>query len=95
MHSVLQTHQNQLRDLARSYGVSRLRVFGSMARDDASGESDVDLLLDDAKHLTGFQLGAFQMDAQELLGRKVDLLTVNALHPMIRDRVLSEAISIE
>jgi predicted nucleotidyltransferase len=55
----------------------------------------VDLLLDDAKHLTGFQLGAFQMDAQELLGRKVDLLTVSALHPMIRDRVLSEAISIE
>jgi predicted nucleotidyltransferase len=35
------------------------------------------------------------MDAQELLGRKVDLLTVSALHPMIRDRVLSEAISIE
>lgn len=94
MHPLIRSHQKQLRDLASRYGVMRIRVFGSMAREDASETSDVDLLLDDTAHLTGFQLGALQMDAQDLLGRKVDLLTVNALHPLIRDRVLSEAVPV-
>lgn len=65
-----------------------------MARGDAGPQSDVDLLIDNASKLSGFQLGAFQMDAQDILGRKVDLVTRNALHPMIRERILKEAVPI-
>jgi predicted nucleotidyltransferase len=44
--------------------------------------------------LSGFDLGAFLMDAQELLNRRVDIVTLNALHPLIRKRVLAEAIKL-
>ena len=85
MDPLIQAHKSELLALARRYGVQGMRVFGSMARGDACPQSDVDLLLDDACGMTGFQLGALQMDLQEILGRKVDVVTLNAIHPMMRD----------
>ncbi len=92
MDALITSHEQELQALARQYGVGGLFVFGSMARGDATPDSDVDLLVDNVSQLTGFQLGALQMDAQDILGRKVDLLTRNALHPLMRERVLQEAV---
>ena len=65
-----------------------------MARGDASSSSDVDFLVEGPSPLSGFSLGALLMDAQDLLGRKVDIVTVNSLHPLMRDRVLRESLPI-
>jgi uncharacterized protein len=94
MDALIQTHQQDLQALAHQYGLRVLLLFGSMARGDATSESDVDLLVDNSAHLTGFQLGALQMDAQDLLGRRVDVLTINSIHPLLRERVMLEAISL-
>jgi hypothetical protein len=90
MHAFLEPHRAALRRLAEQHGLQSMRVFGSMARNDADAQSDVDLLVE-APGLSGFALGALLMDAQDLLGRKVDIVTVNALHPAMRDRVLLES----
>lgn len=92
MDILISHHKDELLSLARQYGVGGLFVFGSMARGDAGANSDVDLLVENSAQLTGFELGAMQMDAQDILGRKVDLLTSNALHPLMRERVLKEAV---
>jgi uncharacterized protein len=94
MHPLIESHRTQLRSLANRYGLSSIRVFGSMARDDASNLSDVDFLVEGSDPLSGFSLGALLMDAQDLLGRKVDIVTVNSLHPLMRDRVLRESLPI-
>jgi uncharacterized protein len=94
MHPLIESHRTQLRSLANRYGLSSIRVFGSMARDDASNLSDVDFLVEGSGPLSGFSLGALLMDAQDLLGRKVDIVTVNSLHPLMRDRVLRESLPI-
>lgn len=94
MHPLLQSHRTQLRALAVRYGLRSMRVFGSMAREDDDGESDVDLLVEGQCPLSGFSLGALLMDAQDLLGRKVDIVTINSLHPLMRDRVLRESLPI-
>ena len=65
-----------------------------MARGDASNLSDVDFLVEGSGPLSGFALGALLTDAQDLLGRKVDIVTVNSLHPLMRDRVLRESLPI-
>ena len=70
----------------------RVRVFGSMARGDAGAESDVDLLVELEHGRTLLDLGALLMDLQDLLHRKVDVLTEAALHPKIREQVLREAV---
>ena len=65
-----------------------------MARDDANSSSDVDLLVQGPTPVSGFSLGALLMDAQDLLGRKVDIVTINSLHPLMRERVLRESVAI-
>ena len=92
MNALLESNREAVLDLARRYGVTRIRVFGSMARMDASEESDVDLLVDIGEKTSGFGLGGLLMDLQDLLGRRVDLVTEQALHPSIRERILSEAV---
>jgi hypothetical protein len=94
MHPLIESHRAQLRGLADRYGARSLSVFGSMARDDANANSDVDLLIEPGRVLSGLELGAFLMDAQELLNRRVDIVTLNALSPLIRKRVLAEAIKL-
>jgi uncharacterized protein len=91
MHPVIETHREELLALANRYGLRSISVFGSMARNEADSGSDVDLLIETAPGTSGFTLGALLMDAQDVLGRKVDIVTRASLHPAIRARVLREA----
>jgi hypothetical protein len=78
--------------LAAAHGARNVRVFGSAARGQAGPDSDVDILIDlDSDHSL-FDVGGLLMDLQDLLGRKVDVVTESALHWYIRDRVLQEAV---
>jgi predicted nucleotidyltransferase len=63
-----------------------------MARSDADESSDVDLLVETTPGTSGFVLGALLMDAQDILGRRVDVVTEKSLHPLMRERVLNEAL---
>jgi predicted nucleotidyltransferase len=90
MHQYLELHRAALQSLAKRHGVTSMRIFGSMARNDGDASSDVDLLVE-APGLSGFALGELLMDAQDLLGRRVDIVTVAALHPAMRQRVLEES----
>lgn len=76
---------------AARHGATHVRVFGSAARGEERPDSDVDLLVlpDDTCGL--IELISFQQEMEALLGRRVDVVSERALHPVIRDRVLSEA----
>lgn len=94
MHPLIETHRQQLLHLARLHGLGNMRVFGSMARGDADDDSDVDLLVTLPAGTSGLALGGLLMDAQELLGRPVDVLTEAALHPALRERVLASCVAL-
>lgn len=91
MHRLIETHREELRALAERYGLRSIKVVGSMARDDADDNSDVDLLVEPGPETSGFALGALLMDAQDLLHRRVDVVTQGALRPALRAQVLQEA----
>jgi predicted nucleotidyltransferase len=86
------TRLRELKPLLDRHGVKRLRVFGSVARDEAEDRSDIDLIVDlvDGKDLLDF-IG-IKLDLAEALGVNVDLATPNSLHPYLRARILAEAI---
>lgn len=92
MHPLLDTHRQQLLALARRRGATSVKVFGSMGRGDATADSDVDLLVTLAPGVSALALGGLLIDAQELLGRRVDVVTEASLHPALRERVLAEAL---
>lgn len=91
MDRLISRNKNQILQIAERRGVCHVRLFGSMARDDARPDSDVDLLVELEPGRTGLALGGFLMDVSELLDRKVDVVTEKALHPGIREVVLREA----
>lgn len=92
MHPLLETHRTDLLALAHKRGVTAVRVFGSMSRSDSNENSDVDLLVTLAPGISALALGGLLMDAQELLGRRVDVVTEASLHPALRERVLESAV---
>ncbi|KNZ32663.1 MAG: DNA polymerase [Methylibium sp. NZG] len=92
MHPLIETHRDALLQLARKRGVTGVRVFGSMARGDPNDSSDVDLLVTLAPGTSALALGGLLLDAQDLLGRRVDVVTEAALHPALREQVMAGAV---
>jgi predicted nucleotidyltransferase len=82
----------ELREVCTRYQVSRLEVFGSVGRGEASPESDVDVLYELAPGARlGWNIETLADELSELFGRRVDLISRNALHARLRDQVLAEA----
>ena len=78
--------------LAAQYRTRDVRVFGSVARGEATDASDVDFLVTPQPGCSLFDLGGLLEDLRELLGCPVDLVTEDGLKPRLRERVLREAI---
>ncbi|MBI2928865.1 MAG: nucleotidyltransferase family protein [Verrucomicrobia bacterium] len=87
----LRQHRDAILRIAETNGVCNVRVFGSVARGDASETSDVDFLVSLRPGASGWGPGGFLMDAQDLLGCKVDVAMEGGLKPRVRERVLREA----
>jgi uncharacterized protein len=91
MLELFYSKSKELEEIAARYGVSNIRVFGSVARREERDDSDIDLLVQfDAKHFTGFDLGGFQYDASRLLGRRVDIVVEGWAHPVIADYIYKD-----
>lgn len=84
--------EDRLRDVCNRYGVARLDVFGSIGRGEAHPDSDVDILyeLQPGARL-GWRIEDLADELSAIFGRRVDLVSRNALHERLRDSVLSEA----
>ena len=88
----LTEQRSQILGLAEHYRAGEVRVFGSVARGEATENSDVDLLIKPRRGCSLFDLGGLLEDLQALLGCRVDLVTEDGLKPRLRERVLKEAV---
>ena len=86
--------KGQLRPFCETHGIRRLDVFGSVARDEAGQDSDVDLLVEFDRPVGLFRFLELQSHLEDLLRCTVDLGTPKSLKPRIRDRVLAEAVRV-
>lgn len=80
--------------LCRQNGVIKIGVFGSMARGEATEQSDLDLLVYFAQRKSLLAMVALERQIAAALGRKVDLLTEAALSPYLRDTIKSQMVVI-
>ena len=83
--------RTEILELARKHGATNVRIFGSVLRGDDGADSDVDLLVDAPGPTSAWFPAGLILDLEELLRRKVDVITERGLSPFIRDRVLREA----
>ena len=80
------------RDALRSFDVSRLALFGSVARDTATPGSDVDILVAFERPVGLFHFIRLKNFLESVLGAHVDLATQEALDPRLRDEILQDLV---
>lgn len=84
--------EERLADICDRYGIAKLEVFGSQARGTARPDSDIDVLytLRPGSKL-GWEIEQLADELSALFGRKVDLISLRSLHPLLQPSVLAEA----
>ncbi len=84
----------RITEIALRYGVSNVRVFGSVARGTAREGSDVDLLveMDDSRSL--LDLVGFEQEIEDELNTRVDVVVEGGIHPRLQPAILREAIAL-
>ncbi|UIE40495.1 nucleotidyltransferase family protein [Leptodesmis sichuanensis A121] len=87
---LVQSHQEELRKL----GVKSLNLFGSVARDQANAQSDVDILVELDESIGFFEFFRIKHYLEDLFQRPVDLGTVDALKEHLRQPILEEAVHV-
>lgn len=91
---LLQHRREDIRRIAAKHGAYNVRVFGSVVRGEAKPESDIDLLIEKGSRTTSWFPAGLVLELEELLGRRVEVVTEKALNPYLRDHVLREAVSL-
>jgi predicted nucleotidyltransferase len=71
--------RHKLYQIAARHGISKVFVFGSVARGESTDISDVDFLVEMDENVSAFGVGAFQYEVQQLLGIQIDVIPTFAL----------------
>lgn len=88
---LLKEKRDEILSVASRHGARNVRVFGSAVRGEAGPDSDIDFLIDVGETTSSWFPAGLILDLQEILGRRVEVVTARALNPYIRDHVLREA----
>lgn len=86
--------KNKIQPILKRYGVKRAGIFGSVVRNEARDDSDVDILVELPKESSLLDLVGFKLELEELLEKKVDVLTYNSIYHLLREPILSEEVRI-
>ena len=90
--AVLQAKREEIMRIAAKHGARNVRIFGSVARGEADARSDIDFLIELEAGRSLFDHAALLLELEELLDRRVDVVTERGLRSRIRERVLREAV---
>jgi predicted nucleotidyltransferase len=88
---LLREKREEILRLAAKHGARNVRIFGSVARGEADDGSDVDFLVELEPDRSLLDHAALLADLEELLGRKVDVVTERSIYWLLRRRILKEA----
>jgi predicted nucleotidyltransferase len=92
---LLQDKRDEILAIAEKHGAYNVRVFGSVARGEATAESDVDFLIDyDRQRMSPWFPVGLILDLETLLNRKVDVVSEKSLHDFLKDSILQDAVDL-
>jgi uncharacterized protein len=91
LNEIIKAKREDILRVAREHGAYNVRLFGSALHGEENAESDVDFLVDLEPGRSLFDHASLTLDLEELLGRKVDVVTENSLYWILKRKILREA----
>lgn len=91
LDKILKSRREEILSIAARHGARNVRIFGSVARGEAGENSDIDLLVELEQGRSLLDLAGLAVDLEDLLDRKVDVVTEQGLYWLLRRRILKEA----
>jgi predicted nucleotidyltransferase len=88
---LLREKREEILRIAEKHGARNVRVFGSVVHGEATEKSDVDLLVDTSEKTSPWFPAGLVEELEEVLGKRVDVVTSNGLYWLLRRRILKEA----
>lgn len=84
----------KIRQILIKWGIKKAGLFGSFARKEERGDSDIDILIEPPEGFTLLDLSGLALEIEDVVGKKVDIVTYRSIHPLLRDKILSEEVRI-
>lgn len=75
-------------------GIKQIKVFGSYARGEENPKSDIDIIVDISKPIGIYQFIGMKQDISKSLNKKIDLFKPNNIEPLIKEKIMAEAVTI-
>jgi len=90
MSMELEEIRNKIIPVLQRHDTKRAAIFGSFVREEQKEDSDIDILVEFKGNKSLLDLAGLKIELEEVLRRKVDVLTYNSLHPLLKDKILQE-----
>ena len=94
MNTQIEKYKDLIIEILKKHDVKRASLFGSIVRKEMTSESDIDLLVEFLGEKSLLDLVRLQIDLEEKLQLKFDVLTYNSIHPLLKDQILAEQVEI-
>jgi len=94
LEELVKSRRSEILEIAARHGAGNVRVFGSVARGEADGKSDVDFIVDLAPDRSLLDLANLLADLRDLLGHEVHVVTEDSIYWLLKRRILKEAVPI-
>jgi predicted nucleotidyltransferase len=94
MESQIEKYKEIILEILKKHEVKKASLFGSVVREEMTTDSDIDLLIEFKGDKSLLDLAALQIELEEILRLKVDILTYNSIHPLLKDQILAEQVEI-
>ena len=94
MNSVIEDIKQKILPILKRYGIKKAGLFGSCIRGELREDSDIDILVEIEEDISLLDFVGIKLEIEEALERKVDLVEYNTIKPLLKERILSEQVSI-
>jgi len=80
--------------ILKKYNIKKAGLFGSYIRGEQKESSDIDILIQPAKDMSLLDISGLKIELENVLGKKVDIISYKYIHPYLKDRILKNEIKI-
>ena len=94
MESQIEKYKEIILEILKKHDVKKASLFGSIVREEMDIDSDIDLIIEFKGDKSLLDLAALKIELEEKLLLKVDVLTYNSIHPLLKDQILAEQVEI-